>query len=570
MKRGLIARARTTRATASASERARGRGGIGGVEHHEVGLAAERRRPPPRSRRRRRRRPSLRAGRAPDRRRHAPAAPPPRPARRTRRARPPLALGAAEGVRGARRDRPAPSSSRVVPVAARQPLLEPGAVGPRRRAEDARRAGRGAARRRQRVLRRASSRAATARHRGVDQRDLRREHVAEQPRDAPGHVDPRPADRRRRQHLDAGDPAGRRRPIAGRQPISASPCAISSPPVRRLALPQRSMHQARGQSPCSWTKRRSTSSAAAFPSAKAVGVGMRARIGGDRGCARSAARRRRPRAGAPDGPGATCRPSSAAISAVRSRRGAGAGARRRPRRRVAAVDVQPVLDREVLEVAEPGVDARSSAASGSSLPPTPASPREPGLRAPSRRSAAPAGRAAAGRARRPARIRRPAAPAPAAAGSSPAPTSGGVRCPMRHRRDPPLGLRRLAGVADDEGIDDRQRPGDHFGKAGRRQRHRLARQPFERAVRADMHQRMQAERLAQPEPEGDQRMARRQRRVVIVGPPVARSAPDPAPRPPSTLPNRAARKRKAPPSASGSARPVRPRPPIDRLGAPER
>ena len=59
----------------------------------------------------------------------------------------------------------------------------------------------------------------------------------------------------------------------GRQPISASPCAIASPPVRSDALPQRSMTSARGQSPCSCTCRRSTSSAAALPSAKAVGVG---------------------------------------------------------------------------------------------------------------------------------------------------------------------------------------------------------------------------------------------------------------------------------------------------------
>ena len=36
---------------------------------------------------------------------------------------------------------------------------------------------------------------------------------------------------------------------AGRQPISASPCAISSPPVRKVALPQRSITSARGISP---------------------------------------------------------------------------------------------------------------------------------------------------------------------------------------------------------------------------------------------------------------------------------------------------------------------------------
>ena len=43
------------------------------------------------------------------------------------------------------------------------------------------------------------------------------------------------------------------RPVAGsqvgRHPISARPCAISSPPVRRVALPQRSITVARGISP---------------------------------------------------------------------------------------------------------------------------------------------------------------------------------------------------------------------------------------------------------------------------------------------------------------------------------
>mgnify|MGYP003694055253 CR=1 FL=1 len=43
------------------------------------------------------------------------------------------------------------------------------------------------------------------------------------------------------------------RPVAlsqvGRQPINARPCAISSPPVRSVALPQRSTTEARGISP---------------------------------------------------------------------------------------------------------------------------------------------------------------------------------------------------------------------------------------------------------------------------------------------------------------------------------
>ena len=35
----------------------------------------------------------------------------------------------------------------------------------------------------------------------------------------------------------------------GRHPIKARPCAISSPPVRNVALPQRSITEARGISP---------------------------------------------------------------------------------------------------------------------------------------------------------------------------------------------------------------------------------------------------------------------------------------------------------------------------------
>ena len=46
--------------------------------------------------------------------------------------------------------------------------------------------------------------------------------------------------------------------------------------------------------------------------------------------------------------------------------------------------------------------------------------------------------------------------------------------PDGHRRDAALGLRGLARIADDERIDHRQRPGDDFRKAVRRERHRLA------------------------------------------------------------------------------------------------
>ena len=86
-----------------------------------------------------------------------------------------------------------------------------------------------------------------------------------------------------------------------------------------------------------------------------------------------------------------------------------------------------------------------------------------------------------------------------------------------HRRDAALGLRRLARIADDERIDHRQRPGDDFRKAVRRQRHRFAGQPFQRAVRAHVNERIGFADVLQPKSEGDQRMPRRQRWIVIVG-----------------------------------------------------
>ena len=62
------------------------------------------------------------------------------------------------------------------------------------------------------------------------------------------------------------------------------------------------------------------------------------------------------------------------------------------------------------------------------------------------------------------------------------------------------------------------------GKQFALMRHRLAGQPFQRAVRADMDDRVDAERLAQPQAEGDEFVARRQGRVVIVGAAIGRTA----------------------------------------------
>ena len=90
--------------------------------------------------------------------------------------------------------------------------------------------------------------------------------------------------------------------------------------------------------------------------------------------------------------------------------------------------------------------------------------------------------------------------------------------------DPALGLCRLAGIADDEGIDDRQTPRNDFGKAVFAERHSLAGQPFQRAMRANMDERVAAEGLLQPQAEGNEFVARRQLGIMIVGAAVPRAA----------------------------------------------
>ena len=82
-------------------------------------------------------------------------------------------------------------------------------------------------------------------------------------------------------------------------------------------------------------------------------------------------------------------------------------------------------------------------------------------------------------------------------------------------RQAPLGLHRLARIVDDEGIDHRHRPQHRFGPAFIRQRQRLARQPFQRAMRAEMDQRVDLLRLAQPGIERDIGVTRRNGHVVV-------------------------------------------------------
>ena len=90
--------------------------------------------------------------------------------------------------------------------------------------------------------------------------------------------------------------------------------------------------------------------------------------------------------------------------------------------------------------------------------------------------------------------------------------------------DAAFGLRRLTRIADDERINHRQCAGDDFREALGAERDRLARQPFQRAVRPHVHQCIGLGYVLKPQPESDQRVTRRQLRIVIVGPPL-RGAP---------------------------------------------
>ena len=91
-----------------------------------------------------------------------------------------------------------------------------------------------------------------------------------------------------------------------------------------------------------------------------------------------------------------------------------------------------------------------------------------------------------------------------------------------HTGNAALGLRRLAGIADDEGIDHGQRAGYDFGKTIRRQCDRLAGQPFQRPMRAHVNERVGLRDVPQPQAECDQCMPRRQNRIVIIGAPFRR------------------------------------------------
>ena len=199
---------------------------------------------------------------------------------------------------------------------------------------------------------------------------------------------------------------------------------------------------------------------------------------------------RRPRDGAPAGPGATRRPSSAASSAARSASALASHCRIVRACGRAAVNVQAVFDGKVFQIAQPGIDAakrvvRSVGGADAGFArqagalrgfndqlgqPLAAAAIEPfGLRVfvdQTLELARVAGEAAGHKRRR--------------------------QMADGHAGDAALGLRGFARIADDERINDRERSGDDFRKTRRGERHRFAGQPFERAMRAHMHKRVNA------------------------------------------------------------------------------
>ncbi len=196
MKRGLTARPRTILASAASRARARGRLRIGGIEHDEIGLASERgrgRREAADMRRVLGAFEQIARGIVAAMQQQIGGGDPRGERAGQRRA---FAFRAAIAMR--RGGEIGGADRRAVAVLAEQ-LLDARAISAGRGAEDAREPGaiaaRGARAAASGFSSSSSSRSATSLHRGVEQRDLRREQVAEQAGDAPGHIDARASHR---------------------------------------------------------------------------------------------------------------------------------------------------------------------------------------------------------------------------------------------------------------------------------------------------------------------------------------------------------------------------------------
>jgi len=88
-----------------------------------------------------------------------------------------------------------------------------------------------------------------------------------------------------------------------------------------------------------------------------------------------------------------------------------------------------------------------------------------------------------------------------------------VRCPRGDPAEAALEGGGLAGIVDDEGIDDRQGPDRTGGPAVERERDRLAGEPLGGAVGAELDQRVEA--LPQAEMEGEVGVRRGEIGVVV-------------------------------------------------------
>ena len=427
MKRRLTARALTTRPTASLTDRGLGRLRIGRVQHDHVGVAAEC---------------CHRGGKPADEghigrafenvaagivaRVHQEVG-----ARRCARQR----LRAPKCLRRRRRHRHATSPrdrrgqalpwTSQLPPASRSSSPAPYVPGdePKMRARDLAAKARGI---RQRIFRGVFVTRGDGGRGRVDQCDLRREHVAKETRDAPGHIDARPAQTRRRQHVDCGDATGRGIPLraAAHQPKPlrdllaagaqrgaapkvddqrARPVAVILPVAAQNLLGSRLAKLEGGR------RRHGTGIGGEEVAAggKDVFAPTRRRAGGAGGDMAAIERRKQ-------------RPTLGLRAFLPQRVGLAIGC--------AAKDVEPVLDGKILEVAEPGVDAAQRLVRRvRRRPHRPPRRCRCGRRCP--RSASPAGRGGGGRARRPAHIRRPAVRASACPRPARLSSSGGGRWP---------------------------------------------------------------------------------------------------------------------------------------------
>ena len=404
-------------------------------------------------------------------------------------------------------------------------ILDAGAVSAGRVAEDAVEAGRsadfaGAPCRGERIFLVAFIARGDGLHRRVDERDLRGKKIAEQAGNAPGHVDPRAAHGGGRQHFDAGDAAAGavpERPAAHQRKALRDLLAAGA---QRGAAPE--VDDDRAQELAVRLQMRAHDLVGGEP-AEVHGGRRRqgARIGGEEIAAgrqhvAPPARRRAGGAGR-DAVAVERRKKRRAL-----RRGALLPCRIADLRRRATVNVQAVLDGEVLEVAQPGIDAAQRVVGRGCARDT-GLPRQAGAL---RRLDDQCGEAFA--------------PPPVEAvglrvlvdqAFEFARVAGKSAVNERRRQVPDgqpgeaaLGLRRLARIADNERIDHRQRAGHDFREAFRGERDRLAGEPFERAMRAHVDERIDLGHVLQPEAEGDERVPRRQQRIVIVGAALRRAA----------------------------------------------